>query len=135
MPVLSNARRERFAQELAKGNTAREAYKLAGYSDCKQSAARLAKEPEVVERMTELAHISALEIGQSMEERILRYAALSKKAEEIGDLATAVRSEDSITKIGGWFAQERENDRMPLGDALAMVLERRKAKGDEGTVH
>ena len=41
MPVLKNARHERFAQALARGMTATEAYTTAGYKCDRTAASRL----------------------------------------------------------------------------------------------
>ena len=44
MPALENQRHERFAQELAKGKTATEAYVLAGYKPNMRGNGRMVKE-------------------------------------------------------------------------------------------
>lgn len=59
MPVLSNARHERFAQEIAKGTSSREAYKIAGYSTKNDAtadacASRLLSEAKITARIEEL---------------------------------------------------------------------------------
>lgn len=54
MPVLANARHERFAQELAKGKTATEAYIIAGYKAHDGNAATLRGNQRVLERLAEL---------------------------------------------------------------------------------
>lgn len=54
MPILANARHERFAQELAKGKTADEAYQLAGYSANRGNASTLKSKQSVSDRVTEL---------------------------------------------------------------------------------
>src|SRR6185437_5880057 len=54
MPVLSNAKQERFAQELAKGKTADEAYVLAGYAENRGNAIRLKANERVAERVAEI---------------------------------------------------------------------------------
>jgi phage terminase small subunit len=54
MPVLKNARRERFAQELAKGKPVGEAYVLAGYKPHPANPTMLAKNRGVSERVSEL---------------------------------------------------------------------------------
>ena len=54
MPVLSNPRHERFAQELAKGKTQAEAYVLAGYADNRHSANALKQKPHISQRVSEL---------------------------------------------------------------------------------
>jgi phage terminase small subunit len=58
MPLLSNPRHERFAQELARGRSSTEAYKEAGY-DCEGSSAwsaasRLSRNVQVSARVREL---------------------------------------------------------------------------------
>lgn len=54
MGPLSNARQERFVQELAKGKTRDEAYALAGYKPSRPHASRLASNGNVQERLAEL---------------------------------------------------------------------------------
>lgn len=54
MPVLANARHERFAQELAKGKTADEAYQLAGYKPNRGNASTLKANQSVLDRVAEL---------------------------------------------------------------------------------
>lgn len=53
MPILRNARHERFAQELAQGKTATEAMELAGIKDARNST-RLTKNDEIRRRIDEL---------------------------------------------------------------------------------
>lgn len=54
MTVLSNPRHERFAQELAKGKTADEAYQLAGYQENRFNASRLKTNEHIKARVAEL---------------------------------------------------------------------------------
>lgn len=54
MPVLSNAKHERFAQARAKGETADAAYVTAGFSENRSNAARLSANEHVVARIAEL---------------------------------------------------------------------------------
>lgn len=54
MPVLSNARHERFAQELAKGKTATEAYELAGYKSNRGNATTLKQDQSISIRVNDL---------------------------------------------------------------------------------
>lgn len=51
MPVLKNARHEAFAQELAKGKTADEAYKLAGFKPNRGNAATLKQKQSISKRV------------------------------------------------------------------------------------
>lgn len=92
MPVLTNARHERFAQELAKGKTADEAYILAGFSENRGNATRLKSNESIQARIAEILQRGAarVEITQA---RVL---------EELGkigfaDIRKAVRWGDAIS--------------------------------------
>lgn len=63
MPVLLNPRHELFAQELAKGKTATEAYMLAGYKADDGNASKMAGRPEVQARVQEITGIAAEKAG------------------------------------------------------------------------
>lgn len=54
MPILDNARHERFAQGLAAGKSAAEAYTAAGYKGDRTAASRLSTNVNVQSRVTEL---------------------------------------------------------------------------------
>jgi phage terminase small subunit len=54
MPALANARHERFAQELAKGKSATEAYVEAGYKANSGNAATLKSDQSISTRVSEL---------------------------------------------------------------------------------
>ncbi|MDM9643871.1 hypothetical protein [Rhizobium sp. S163] len=54
MPVLKNAGHEAFAQAVASGKNAAEAYKAAGFKPHRQNAARLMTIDDVVSRVKEL---------------------------------------------------------------------------------
>jgi phage terminase small subunit len=54
MPVLKHPKRERFAQEFAKGKTQLQAYEDAGYKPSEGNAGTLARRPEVAERIAEI---------------------------------------------------------------------------------
>lgn len=54
MPVLKNARHEAFAQELAKGKTADEAYRIAGFKPNRGNAATLKQKQSISKRVSEL---------------------------------------------------------------------------------
>ncbi|QRY69184.1 hypothetical protein JVX98_13265 [Ensifer sp. PDNC004] len=54
MPVLKNAKHEAFAQALARGKTATEAYTDAGYSGDRTAASRLSTNVNVAKRVEEI---------------------------------------------------------------------------------
>jgi hypothetical protein len=85
MPALSNSKWELFAQELAKGKTASEAYELAGYKPNDGNCIRLKGNERVIARVSELMERAAIraEISiASVTESLLRIA---EKAEKLGD--------------------------------------------------
>lgn len=63
MPVLKNARHERFAQELAKGASQTDAYLAAGYQSSAEAARRSASDlmtkPDVSARVSEIKQAGA----------------------------------------------------------------------------
>lgn len=59
MPVLPNAKHERFAQEIAKGKSANEAYVIAGYVKNDGNAIRLKGDERILSRIDELLSKSA----------------------------------------------------------------------------
>jgi phage terminase small subunit len=71
MPVLKNARHEKFAQELAKGKTADEAYQLAGFKPNRGNAARLNANESIRERLAEIQGKGALK-AEATVERVLK---------------------------------------------------------------
>ncbi len=59
MPILKNARHEKFAQELATGKTAAESYVLAGFKPSRKNASRLRANEDISARVAELQGIAA----------------------------------------------------------------------------
>lgn len=77
MPALDNPRHERFAQELAKGKTQLEAYRLAGYRPDDGAANRLSGNVRVATRVKEITERAATraEITKAwVMERLMRNA-------------------------------------------------------------
>ena len=66
MPVLKNTRHERFAQNLAKGMSATEAYETAGYKANGPNAGRMTKNDEIVKRIAELQNRAAEKTGYTI---------------------------------------------------------------------
>jgi phage terminase small subunit len=71
MPVLSNPKHERFAQELARGKTADEAYRLAGFKPNRGNAATLKAKQSISDRVRELQ--------ERVAERVVEKTALTKE--------------------------------------------------------
>ena len=99
MPVLKNQRHERFAQELAKGKSATDAYLAAGYTGKQKSlheaASRLSRSVKVQSRVTEIQQRGA-ERAEVTVERVIRELA------KIGfsDIRKLVKWRSNATVVG-----------------------------------
>lgn len=109
MPVLKNARHERFAQGLAKGQTASEAYVVAGYKPDDGHASRLAGNGKVKSRVAELqeraariAETTAADIAMQLDED--RELARSVKAP-----SAAVSASMGKAKLFGLIKERHEH--------------------------
>jgi phage terminase small subunit len=83
MPVLSNPKYERFAQELAKGATADQAYVLAGYKEHRSNAARLSANEHIRSRVEEILSRVANKVGATLERTLQEIVRLALA--DIGD--------------------------------------------------
>lgn len=93
MPVLKNQRHETFAQLLAKGKTADEAYQLAGFKPNRGNAATLKANQSILDRVAEIQGNAAKKVGitvQSLAEELeeARGIALAEKQSSAAVSAT-----------------------------------------------
>lgn len=99
MPVLSNSRHERFAQEVAKGSSARAAYEAAGYEATGQAiginAGRLLKNASVRARVDEIVAAGAKRAEVSVERILREYARIG-----FSDIRKAIRWRSLISEVG-----------------------------------
>jgi phage terminase small subunit len=77
MPVLANARHERFAQEVAQGKSLTDAYAAAGYKADDGNASRLAAKPHMAARIDELKAEAAEAAGISAQQVLDAIAAIA----------------------------------------------------------
>src|SRR5262249_14239735 len=98
MAPLRNQRAERFAQHLAQGKTADEAYTLAGYRPNRGNAARMKANESILKRVSQLLSSSAVQTAEAeaaaavqtlitRESLIADHRALAALAQEKGQLA------------------------------------------------
>lgn len=102
MSVLENARHERFAQELAKGKTADEAYQLAGYKENRHNASRLktnehisVRVEEILGRVAERAEITQAKVLEELAKigfsNMLDYVTVGSNGDPYVDLSALNR--------------------------------------------
>lgn len=119
MPQLSNSKHERFAQEIAQGRSASEAFVLAGYAKNDSNAARLNENERVKARVAELiaerVEINREGINRAVErvqvsvESLLREAeAVRAKALEAGQFAAAISAIKEKGILAGLRVEKRE---------------------------
>jgi phage terminase small subunit len=119
MPVLPNPRHERFAQELAKGKSAAEAYELAGYKPNRGNASVLKQQESILSRVSEL--LAAREkIEERATEKAVEKTAITKawiieqlvdnvrEAKQNGQTGPANRALELLGKELGMFIDRKE---------------------------
>lgn len=109
MPLLKNARHEKFAQELAKGKSQVDAYEAAGFKPNESHASRLVANGKVAARIAELqdaaaeiAVITAADIAKQLDEDRLF-------AKSLGAAAAAVSATMGKAKVLGLIIEKRDH--------------------------
>ena len=150
MPILKNSRRERFAQALASGKTATQAYAEAGYAKDRRNASRLTTNDHIRARVAELLSNAADRVVLNKEfvnnglievvERGLQPKAVFRKGKLVAyrfNPAAAIRALELLGRELGMFSGRVEQDqnlRIISGEPLTEAeWEARYAKGERRT--
>jgi hypothetical protein len=117
MPILSNSRHERFAQGLAAGKTAGDAYEAAGYKPNAHNAATLRRKQTISTRVAELLKPAADAIEsagkaagvsiQTIHAMLLEDRALAR---ENSQAAAAVKATESLGRLYGLYVERQTTD-------------------------
>jgi phage terminase small subunit len=110
VPILKNTKHEKFCQELAKGKTATEAYKLAGYKPDRKHAARLTTRDDVAHRVAELQSRGAEKAAVTIESLIQEADQIQRKAVEDGQYAAAISALTAKAKLAGLWVERAQNE-------------------------
>jgi phage terminase small subunit len=142
MPVLKNPKHERFAQELAKGETAASAYLKAGYEADHKSAEtagpRLFRNVQVQGRVQELQERGAKRAEvtvASITERLIRIADKGEDLKEASGLSVARQAAMDAAKLHGLVVDKMEKgkpgdfSRMSEDELDAFITSRKAALG------
>ncbi len=111
MPALSNPKHERFAQALAKGETADAAYVSAGYEENRGNATRLKANESIEARVAEILERAAMRAEitvAGISERLLMIAQKGEKLAEASGLSVARASLMDVAKLNGLVVDKRE---------------------------
>ena len=108
MPALKNARHERFAQELAKGETADAAYVAAGFKANRGNAATLKANQSVKDRVEELQGRAAEKAEWTAADRLMMLADIARASIE-GDPRVSVAAIAEANKMQGSHAPVKQD--------------------------
>lgn len=107
MPPLSNARHERFAQELARGKTQEQAYIDAGYSPngARGASSKLQTIANIAQRVAELQERAAVRVELTLADIIqeieeARLAALSAETVQASAAVSASKAKAELLGLG-----------------------------------
>jgi hypothetical protein len=119
MPPLDNPRHEAFAHSRAKGARLDDAYEDAGFVLCKGHPSRLARRPEVAERIAELRSLRN-EAEDINPQRLIAGLLRMAKAAEASDNAALVKEARlallDAARLHGVAASERHQDQVHIID-------------------
>lgn len=110
MAALENAKHERFAQELAKGKSATDAYEAAGYKRHDGNAATLRGNQRVLDRVAELQERGAIKTEITLQSLIQEAAEIQASALEDGQHSAAVAALTAKAKLAGLWVERSENE-------------------------
>lgn len=108
MPALKNTKHERFAQELAKGQTADAAYAAAGYSPDRKNAARLTTNDGVRTRVAELQERAAIRAEVTVADIAAQLDEDRALAHKVGQPGAAVSASLGKAKVLGLIVDKTE---------------------------
>lgn len=121
MPVLKNARHEKFAQGLASGKTADEAYELAGFKPNRGNAATLKAKQSISNRVTEIQ-------GRAAERAAVTIQSLTDELEQARGIAIAEKQSSAAVaatlgkaKLHGLLIEKKQHSG-PNGGAIPIDL-------------
>lgn len=109
MPILANPRHERFAQALASGKCASEAYVSAGYKPDDGHASRLAGNGKVSERVAELQQRGAIKAEITTESLIAEADEIQRAAMACEQHSAAAGALKLKAVLAGLYIERAEN--------------------------
>jgi len=110
VPALDNPRHERFAQELAKGKTAADAYVSAGYQESRSAASRLSTNVNIVARVAEIQDRSAIRTEITLQSLMEEAGEIQRAAMASNQHSAAVAALTAKAKLAGLWIERSENE-------------------------
>jgi phage terminase small subunit len=137
--ALANPKHERFAQELAKGKTADEAYVIAGYKENRGNAATLKANQSILDRVQELQTVASMRVEVTVASLIKEAGEIQALAVQEKQLSAASAALTIKAKLAGLWVDKSENtnrnvDPARVTDAeLAAVVQSDSREGTTAT--
>jgi hypothetical protein len=136
VPILENPRHELFAQELATGKSATEAYVSCGYKPSRKNAARLRTNEGVKARLAELQAVTARSTAITIEGICRELDEANQIAKERGQASAMVSASTLRAKLGGLMVERVEvgpagafDDAETIEDVIDAACEQLIAEG------
>ena len=108
MPVLKNQRHERFAQSLADGKSADEAYQDAGFEENRGNASRLKSKESILKRVSELLERAAKRVELTAADILTELAEARNLARQNGQANAMVAASMGRAKVAGLIIDKQE---------------------------
>jgi hypothetical protein len=109
MSILSNPRHEKFAQGLAQGKPAINAYELAGYKPDRGAASRLSANVSIQARVAELQGKAAESAIITLEGLIQEAGELQVAGLKLNQISAAVAALTAKAKLAGFWVDKAES--------------------------
>lgn len=110
MPALQNPKHERFAQDLAKGMSASEAYVSAGYKESRSAASRLSTNVNILARVAEIKDRGAIRTEITLASLMKEAAEIQSAALKANQHSAAVAALTAKAKLAGLWVDRSENE-------------------------
>jgi hypothetical protein len=108
VPILENERHELFAQQLAQGKSASEAYVLAGFKPSRKNASRLRAKEDINARVRELQEVAAQSCEISLQSVCKELDEAIAVARAKGQAAPLVNAASLRARLGGLLVERHE---------------------------
>jgi hypothetical protein len=120
MAPLRNPRHEAFVRGLLENKTALDAYEAAGYARDDANAARLNRNPKVVERLQEMQNEMMATSKVTVEGLIGELEAARVKATDLKQLSAAIKAIEGKAKLSGLLVEKKQVEVGGPGDFAGM---------------
>lgn len=108
MPVLKNPRHEKFAQALAQGKTADEAYKTAGFKANRGNATTLKANQSISNRVKEIQGRAAERVAVTIQSITDELDEIRKAAGDVGQHSAALGAVMGKAKLHGLLIEKKQ---------------------------